>query len=132
MLKLRTLLAATLLVQTQCLNRTHVSLVIVCGAGMTKKAMVYFSQETKQLWSASDAKQQQNTGSEAVDGGAMWLPGNVVLELQMLPMVCGSLAARLTLLIITDVYHLYSSGMLGLHAFCFDPSLAHEHFAQLH
>ena len=51
------------------------------------KAMVYFSQETKQMWSARDAQQQQNPQAEAIDGGALWLPGNVVLELQMLPMV---------------------------------------------
>ncbi len=56
-------------------------------AGITKKAMVYFSQETKQLWSANGPKQQQDAGVEAIDGGALWLPGNVVLELQMLPMV---------------------------------------------
>lgn len=55
--------------------------------GITKKAMVYFSQETKQLWSANGPKQQQDAGAEAIDGGALWLPGNVVLELQMLPMV---------------------------------------------
>ena len=55
--------------------------------GITKKAMVYFSQETKQMWSANGSKQQQDAGAEAIDGGALWLPGNVVLELQMLPMV---------------------------------------------
>ena len=49
---------------------------------------MYFSQETKQMWSAKDAQQQQNPQAEAIDGGALWLPGNVVLELQMLPMVC--------------------------------------------
>lgn len=57
------------------------------ATGKTKKAMVYFSQETKQLWSANGSKQQQDAGAEAIDGGALWLPGNVVLELQMLPMV---------------------------------------------
>ncbi|KAL0043699.1 hypothetical protein WJX82_003553 [Trebouxia sp. C0006] len=57
------------------------------STGITKKAMVYFSQETKQLWSANGPKQQQDAGAEAIDGGALWLPGNVVLELQMLPMV---------------------------------------------
>ena len=54
---------------------------------MTKKAMVYFSQETKQMWSANGSKHKQDAGDEAIDGGALWLPGNVVLELQMLPMV---------------------------------------------
>lgn len=53
----------------------------VAPAGITRKAMVYFSQETKQLWSASAPNQQQDPACEAVDGGAMWLPGNVVLEL---------------------------------------------------
>ena len=57
-------------------------------AGTTKKAMVYFSQETKQAWSASGPQQQlPDTEEGAVDGGALWLPGNTVLELQMLPMV---------------------------------------------
>ena len=57
-------------------------------AGATKKSMVYFSQETKQAWSASGPQQQlSDTEEEAVDGGALWLPGNTVLELQMLPMV---------------------------------------------
>lgn len=62
-------------------------------AGVTRKAMVYFSQETQQSWqSCSDtlnAKSQQDEEGD-VDGGALWLPGNVILELQMLPMVCCS------------------------------------------
>lgn len=62
-------------------------LLVSAFPGKTKKAMVYFSQETKQLWSANGSKQQQDAGAEAIDGGALWLPGNVVLELQMLPMV---------------------------------------------
>lgn len=56
--------------------------------------MVYFSQETQQSWASGSetldtASQQEEEGD--VDGGALWLPGNVTLELQMLPMVCCSL-----------------------------------------
>ena len=55
---------------------------------------MYFSQETKQNWSANDPKQQEDPQADAIDGGALWLPGNVVLELQMLPMVCANAAAE--------------------------------------
>ena len=55
--------------------------------GVTKKAMVYFSQETKQTWSAAPADQDLAAEHGEIDGGALWLPGNTVLELQMLPMV---------------------------------------------
>lgn len=57
-------------------------------AGVTKKAMVYFSQETKQRWSSSPAEQKLAGEQGEIDGGALWLPGNTLLELQMLPMVC--------------------------------------------
>lgn len=56
-------------------------------SGMTKKAMVYFSQETKQKWSSSPAEQELAGEQGKIDGGALWLPGNTLLELQMLPMV---------------------------------------------
>lgn len=52
--------------------------------------MVYFSQETQQSWSSgvdSLNVESQEHEEEDVDGGALWLPGNVILELQMLPMV---------------------------------------------
>lgn len=55
--------------------------------GVTKKAMVYFSQETKQRWTAAPADQDVAAEQGEIDGGALWLPGNTVLELQMLPMV---------------------------------------------
>lgn len=57
------------------------------STGMTKKAMVYFSQETKQKWSSSPAEQELAGEQGKIDGGALWLPGNTLLELQMLPMV---------------------------------------------
>ena len=56
-------------------------------AGVTKKAMVYFSQETKQRWSSGPAEQELAGEQGQIDGGALWLPGNTLLELQMLPMV---------------------------------------------
>ena len=63
---------------------------MVVLAGVTRKAMVYFSQETQQSWSSGvdtlNAEAQQHEEGD-VDGGALWLPGNVILELQMLPMV---------------------------------------------
>ena len=65
-------------------------------AGVTKKAMVYFSQETKQTWSASPAAQDLAAEHGEIDGGALWLPGNTVLELQMLPMVCLFVTKRMT------------------------------------
>ncbi|KAL3157302.1 hypothetical protein ABBQ38_001532 [Trebouxia sp. C0009 RCD-2024] len=49
--------------------------------------MVYFSQETKQRWSSSPAEQELAEEQGEIDGGALWLPGNTLLELQMLPMV---------------------------------------------
>lgn len=55
--------------------------------GVTKKAMVYFSQETKQRWSTAPADQDVAAEDGEIDGGALWLPGNTLLELQMLPMV---------------------------------------------
>ena len=48
---------------------------------------MYFSQETKQRWSAAPADQDVAAEQGEIDGGALWLPGNTVLELQMLPMV---------------------------------------------
>lgn len=52
--------------------------------------MVYFSQESQQSWLSCaetlDARSHEDEEGE-VDGGALWLPGNVILELQMLPMV---------------------------------------------
>ena len=42
--------------------------------------MVYFCQETQQLWGAPGA-----AGSE--DGAALWLPGGCLLELRMVPPV---------------------------------------------
>lgn len=59
----------------------------LCCAGITKKTMVYFNQETKQAWDACDEQNQADAQDHAVDGGALWLPGNTVLELQMLPTV---------------------------------------------
>ena len=55
--------------------------------------MVYFSQETKQKWSASSSQQDLSAEEGEIDGGALWLPGNTVLELQMLPMVSLKLQA---------------------------------------
>ena len=48
---------------------------------------MYFSQETKQRWSAAPADQDLAAERGEIDGGALWLPGNTLLELQMLPMV---------------------------------------------
>lgn len=64
---------------------------LVAYAGVTKKAMVYFSQETKQRWSSSPAEQELAEEQGEIDGGALWLPGNTLLELQMLPMVSVSI-----------------------------------------
>ena len=59
--------------------------------------MVYFSQETQQSWSSGvdslnvESPEHEEHEEGDVDGGALWLPGNVILELQMLPMVSSAL-----------------------------------------
>ena len=44
--------------------------------------MVYFSQETLHAW-------RPTTAEPADGGGALWLPGSILLELRMLPPVRG-------------------------------------------
>lgn len=53
--------------------------------------MVYFSQETQQKWAAGlegpSNSEEEEDEEGVVDGGALWLPGDILLEMQMLPMV---------------------------------------------
>ena len=71
--------------------------------------MVYFSQETKQKWSASTSQQDVSAEEGEIDGGALWLPGNTVLELQMLPMVSLILQAIAFLVLALLRWHLIHS-----------------------
>lgn len=49
-------------------------------AGGEKRIMMYFAQETRQLWGKPGP-----VGGE--DGVALWLPGSILLELRMVPPV---------------------------------------------
>ncbi len=48
------------------------------SAGEKKKINLYYVQETYQQWG-------QGKASYSLDGAAVWLPGNVLLEIQMIP-----------------------------------------------
>ena len=50
-------------------------------AGQVRKTNVYFSQQTRQDWQPAQGMEPGQ------DGGALWLPGNTMLELRMLPTV---------------------------------------------
>lgn len=55
-------------------------------AGEPRQLLVYYNQETLQRW-------KRGARNPSDEGGAMWLPGGVALELRMMPAVSRGAAA---------------------------------------